>query len=70
MARQCPTCQRAVSQGWPENPSAPFCSGRCKGVDLGRWLNESYRVVARDAAPDEATVAELERALQDPKRWS
>jgi endogenous inhibitor of DNA gyrase (YacG/DUF329 family) len=25
----------------------PFCSARCKHVDLNRWLTESYRVPAR-----------------------
>jgi hypothetical protein len=25
-------------------PMGPFCSERCKMVDLGRWLNEDYRV--------------------------
>lgn len=24
----------------------PFCSARCKQIDLGRWLNETYRVPA------------------------
>jgi endogenous inhibitor of DNA gyrase (YacG/DUF329 family) len=32
---------------WPE---FPFCSPRCKTIDLGRWLGESYRVAS---APDE-----------------
>ena len=30
--------------GRPENPWAPFCSERCKLVDLGKWLGEEYRV--------------------------
>jgi endogenous inhibitor of DNA gyrase (YacG/DUF329 family) len=32
---------------WPE---FPFCSPRCKSIDLGRWLGEAYRV---KGAPDE-----------------
>jgi len=33
----------------PENPFAPFCSARCKTVDLGKWLDGVYRVpVATD----------------------
>jgi endogenous inhibitor of DNA gyrase (YacG/DUF329 family) len=27
-----------------EWPQFPFCSERCKTIDLGRWLNESYRL--------------------------
>ena len=26
------------------NPAAPFCSDRCKLLDLGKWLGEEYRV--------------------------
>jgi uncharacterized protein len=31
----------------------PFCSARCKQVDLNRWLTESYRVPARPTPDDE-----------------
>lgn len=37
----CPICGRPISAGSPE---APFCSPRCRKVDLGRWLGERYRV--------------------------
>ncbi|MGF1466880.1 MAG: DNA gyrase inhibitor YacG [Sandaracinaceae bacterium] len=41
--RPCPICDRPASP-YPENPAAPFCSRRCKLVDLGAWLGEGYRV--------------------------
>ncbi len=28
----------------------PFCSQRCADLDLGRWLNEDYRIAAEEAA--------------------
>ncbi len=28
----------------PENRSAPFCSDRCRLVDLAKWLGEEYRI--------------------------
>ena len=36
----------------------PFCSARCKQIDLGRWLGETYRMPTeerreREPAPDE-----------------
>lgn len=38
----CPTCKRpAVKEG---NKLFPFCCERCSLVDLGKWLDESYRV--------------------------
>ena len=39
----CPTCGKSVA--WtPENTFRPFCSERCKVVDLGAWASEKYRV--------------------------
>ena len=39
----CPTCGKSVP--WtPENTWRPFCSERCKIVDLGAWASEKYRV--------------------------
>lgn len=39
----CPTCGEP-SEYSPSNPYRPFCSERCKLIDLGQWANESYRV--------------------------
>ena len=44
----CPICQKPVAPR-PENTSQPFCSRRCRAVDLGRWLGEEYRVPDRQA---------------------
>ncbi len=48
----CPICRKAV-QARSVNPSSPFCSERCRQVDLGKWLNEEYAVPAEDAAAPE-----------------
>jgi uncharacterized protein len=55
----CPTCRQPSLYG-PANPWRPFCSERCRGVDLGAWATESYRVPAEappdgDSAPPEPT---------------
>lgn len=43
----CPVCGKAVA--WrPENRWRPFCSERCKQIDLGAWANEEYRVPVQD----------------------
>jgi len=43
--RKCPIC------GKPEEVDyRPFCSKRCADIDLGRWLDESYRIPAEEAA--------------------
>ncbi|MBQ6669444.1 MAG: DNA gyrase inhibitor YacG [bacterium] len=52
MRRPCPICGRECD--WEGNPSRPFCSERCRLVDLGRWADESYRVPVKDddSSPD------------------
>lgn len=39
----CPVCEREVAPR-DDNPRFPFCSKRCKQVDLGRWLNEEVSI--------------------------
>jgi uncharacterized protein len=39
----CPSC-KTLSDFSSENPYRPFCSARCKMVDLGEWANESYKI--------------------------
>lgn len=41
----CPTCGKPV-QWRPESRFRPFCSERCKLIDLGEWAAERYRVSA------------------------
>ncbi|PKO84543.1 MAG: DNA gyrase inhibitor YacG [Betaproteobacteria bacterium HGW-Betaproteobacteria-11] len=43
----CPVCGCEVV--WSEeSPCRPFCSARCKGVDLGAWASGEYRVQATE----------------------
>lgn len=47
----CPVC------GKPAQPSArPFCSPRCRAVDLGRWLGETYAVPGKPETAEEQDV--------------
>lgn len=39
---KCPICGKPVE--WKDNPFRPFCSERCKLVDLGRWVSDEYSV--------------------------
>ncbi|GIX27588.1 DNA gyrase inhibitor YacG [Pelomicrobium sp. G1] len=48
---RCPQCGKLVE--WtPENRFRPFCSERCKLIDLGQWANEGYRVPGETAPLD------------------
>jgi len=43
----CPTCGALVR--WePESKYRPFCSERCRLIDLGEWANENYRMPSED----------------------
>ncbi len=43
---RCPTCR--TLHPWESNPFRPFCSERCRLLDLGRWLDEEYRIPAQE----------------------
>lgn len=52
----CPTCGKKVE--WtPKNPFRPFCSERCKQIDLGAWAEEKYTVPVIEM--DESEIDEL-----------
>lgn len=38
--RRCPQCRESFTLAAAENPWRPFCSRRCKLLDLGEWLDE------------------------------
>ena len=38
---KCPICKKEVQ---PQDPEFPFCSERCRLVDLGNWSAEKYRI--------------------------
>ena len=46
----CPQCKTPVRWG-PDSPDRPFCSERCKLIDLGQWADEQYRVPATPDLP-------------------
>jgi endogenous inhibitor of DNA gyrase (YacG/DUF329 family) len=39
---KCPTCKK--SGPWFEGKFGPFCSQRCKLIDLGKWLNSEHAI--------------------------
>lgn len=47
----CPTCGKPVAWN-PESRFRPFCSDRCKQIDLGTWASEGYRVADPESAAD------------------
>jgi len=42
MKVKCPTCRQRTE--WENNPYRPFCSERCKLIDLGEWASEGFKI--------------------------
>jgi len=56
---ECPICKSVVEDAAPEFEFRPFCSQRCKLVDLGNWLGEKYRI-SRPLRPEDLSDDEIE----------
>jgi len=55
----CPTCGKTIE--WlPQNTWRPFCSERCKKIDLGAWANEEYRVPVVETPDDPDSLLDAE----------
>ncbi|MBO6559427.1 MAG: DNA gyrase inhibitor YacG [Nisaea sp.] len=55
----CAICGKPVDAAY-----RPFCSERCKTIDLGRWLGGEYRLQTNEE-PDEAELLDLAKALEE-----
>jgi len=56
---KCPVCKKVIVYS-EANPYRPFCSERCKLLDLGAWLDGAYSIAAEEddsenSLPDEET---------------
>ncbi len=56
---RCPICKKETT--WQDNPFRPFCSERCRLIDLGKWAAGEYRV------PGEKTETGEGEELPDKK---
>ena len=54
---KCPTCGKEIEWG-AEQTWRPFCSERCRLIDLGEWANETHRIPGTDQLPEEQLGAE------------
>jgi endogenous inhibitor of DNA gyrase (YacG/DUF329 family) len=63
----CPTCGTPVE--WDESSRfRPFCSRRCRLIDLGDWLGEQHRI-AGEPAPDASDGSSADRDADDDATW-
>lgn len=55
---RCPVCQERFDP--QTSPAMPFCSERCRLMDLGRWLNEENSVPLEETAEDDFPASDWE----------
>lgn len=55
-AMKCPICRQDVT--WEGNPNRPFCSERCRLIDLGNWANGQYSLPAEETNTEETDTEE------------
>jgi endogenous inhibitor of DNA gyrase (YacG/DUF329 family) len=48
----CPTCKKPASFS-PQNAFRPFCSERCKLIDLGAWASEEFKIPTNETVMDD-----------------
>lgn len=56
MAHPCPSCKKPVAPR-AANAAFPFCSPRCRLLDLGRWIEGDYRIPGERAGDGAAGPA-------------
>lgn len=70
---KCPICKKEVDETTAGKPGSffPFCSDRCKLIDLGRWLDGAYQIpidTHDDEAQDETPVDPLVNRRDERRR--
>lgn len=60
---RCPICKTELTEAM--RPHRPFCSARCKSIDLGKWLTEDYRIpVTEEEDEDGEGSSDEDQALK------
>jgi endogenous inhibitor of DNA gyrase (YacG/DUF329 family) len=60
---KCPTCHRDLD--WDTAPFRPFCSERCRLIDLGAWLTERRAIPGESVPPQENSVTDERPVKRD-----
>jgi endogenous inhibitor of DNA gyrase (YacG/DUF329 family) len=60
---KCPTCRKEIE--WSESEYRPFCSERCKLIDLGEWIEGGYSLPDESSPLTEEDLQKIETALEN-----
>lgn len=59
----CPTCGKRIE--WSESEFRPFCSEKCKLLDLGEWIDGNYALPDESAQLSEEDMQKIESTLEN-----
>ena len=62
---KCPTCEKEFF--YYDSEFRPFCTERCKMIDLGHWFNEEYAVPSKEPLSEEAIEEVIRKSENDQK---
>ena len=62
---RCPQCGTPVEYR-TDNPARPFCSPRCKLIDLGAWAEARYAIAGPGGLPEQSATADGEDSRREP----
>lgn len=54
---RCPQCHKSLVYD-ANNPNRPFCSDRCRLIDLGEWASEGHRIPGKPINPNDEDFGE------------
>ncbi|MBX6319693.1 DNA gyrase inhibitor YacG [Pigmentiphaga sp.] len=63
---KCPTCSKPVIWS-PDNAWRPFCSERCRQIDLGAWASEKFAIPGAPLETDDLIGDTAERLYPPPR---
>lgn len=64
-ATRCPVCSKSLDGITAQHRLFPFCSDRCRKIDLARWADGRYAIV-EELSPEQVQVKMLEEQGIDP----
>ena len=56
---KCPTCEKEFN--YYSSEDRPFCTDRCRMIDMGHWFNESYALPTKEVLNDE----DMEKVIKE-----
>ncbi|MFN9720648.1 MAG: DNA gyrase inhibitor YacG [Planctomycetota bacterium] len=62
---RCPICSKSLEAVCAEHPSFPFCSDRCRKIDLARWWDGRY-AITENLTPEQMHLKLLEQQGINP----